>query len=144
VCRALQDRHLTGCGYSWAPSSNGAASPDVDGLASALGAQVASLIPTHGHAVTTAVACPVMNRPNPGSTPCGACQIGVATPTHVYLSLDAHYAADTTLYLRTDAQSLGSVVVRVPAHAATFDAPMKLPADFAGGVTLSLPSEGML
>jgi hypothetical protein len=140
VCRAFVTRQLTGCGYSW--SETGGAPADVDALASALEASVGNLVPTYGHPMPITGMCPVMNHPNPGSTPCGACQVGIATPTHVYLSLDTPYAVDTTLALRTDSQSMPGLTVHVPAHARTYAETRTLPADFSGGVALSRPSSG--
>jgi hypothetical protein len=73
----------------------------------------------------------------PGSTPCGACQVGIATPTRVYVSLNAAFDQDTTLFLMGEPPSGLSVTVHAPANQRVFSEAVALPADLAKGVPLS-------
>jgi hypothetical protein len=133
-CRDYQTFEITGCGYVW--SSPAGAGPDVDALALDLGPFVEHLLPTDGQARPGIMSvCRGLDRPDPGSTPCGACQLGIATPTRVYLSLPRAYDEDTTLLLQTDL-STPNVVVHVPAHETTVTQTIPLSPAFAGGVPL--------
>jgi len=142
VCHALRITKVDGCGYDWSSSAGEASAADVDALAAGIGPSVNRLLPAGDRAsASTLRVCAHMNHPNPGSTPCGACQVGMATSTHVYLSLGTPFDEDTTLGLEPEAELRSRVVVVVPAHETTFSRAMALPEGFASGVALYLPSE---
>jgi hypothetical protein len=132
VCRVVSVT-LSGCGYAW--SSPLGAPPDVDALAASSITGANRLRKLEGKVVVGATNACGHNH-SPGSTPCGACQVGVATSTHLYLWLDEPYAKETDVTLTTSAPSTPSLVVSVPANQTSLTKTVALPSDFAGGASL--------
>jgi hypothetical protein len=148
ICQSVVRK--SGCGYAWSSASD--SKPDLDALASGVGSFVDKLIATYPYPnfspLSPQTVCVGPSPPSgrssigPGSTPCGACRVGIGTSTHVYVSLPSASSETYTLVLFTDSLSMPTVTVRVPANTAVFSEAMALPADFGQGLGLYSPLAG--
>ncbi|RYG65633.1 hypothetical protein EON77_18300 [bacterium] len=154
VCQGVSRKMLSGCGYAW--TSETGAPTDILELAKAHAASIDRLVPrietpscapaTPGVEVPGKFEAPVErvegSNPGSGSTPCGACQIGIATDDSVFLVLPETSSSPRNLHLvPVDSLSTPPVIVTVPPGVRVFTAPTPQPGAFVKGAAVGVIHE---